>query len=316
MKQSKKMGRGLEDFSHLFLSSPSEKPEQRDEKVKESTEREKSLSVPARSLCITSDKGVHERSVVAIQLALEIARRGKNIVLFDADFSLPRLGMLIDDSVQQKSLMHLIDSNEQETPAVGDYKGINLITVDADISTCHSLSSHEREVLANHFNAIEENADVILVVIAPEVTALMRAFLNVVNEIMVVVPQPVAEMINAYGVIKSIFNCNSAARVALLASRVTPPSQAEAVFTKMQQVVDKFLHKSLYSYGYLSADTELSLLQEERNAPETYLLSAKHPVSPSIAGIATALLDVDAKKSHERAHTASPSFTDGLLNNG
>ena len=284
--------------------------------MKEATEREKSLSVPARTFCITSDKGVHERSFVAIQLALEIARRGRNIVLFDADFSLPRLGMLIDDSVQQNSLMHLIDSNEQETDTVGDYKGITLITVDADISTCHSLSSHEREVLANNFNAIEENADVILVVISPEMTDLMRVFLKVVNEIMVIVPQPVAEMINAYGVIKTIFNCNSAARVGVLASRVTSPSQAEAVFAKMQQVVDKFLHKSLYNYGYLSADTELSLLLDKRNAPDTDSLSAKHPVSPSIAGIATALLEVDAKQSHARGHTSSLSFTDGLLNNG
>ena len=316
MKQSKKMGRGLEDFSHLFLSSPSEKPEQRDKKVKEATEREKSLSVPARTLCITSDKGVHERSVIAIQLALEISRRGRNIVLFDADFSLPRLGMLIDDSVQQNSLMHLIDSNEQKTSTADDYTGITLITVDADISTCNSLSSHEREVLANNFNAIEKNADVILVVISPEMTDLMRAFLKVVNDIMVIVPQPVAEMINAYGVIKTIFNYNSAARVGVLASRVTPPSQADAVFTKMQRVVDKFLHKSLCSYGYLSVDTELSLLLEERNTPDTDSLSAKHPVSPSIAGIATALLDVDAKQSHERAHTSSLSFTDGLLNNG
>ena len=137
------MGRGLEDFSHLFLSSPSEKPEKSDVKVNEDTDCEKNLSVPARTLCITSDKGVHERSAAAIQLALEIARQGKNIVLFDADFSLPRLGMLIDDSVQQNSLMHLINSKEEETHAEGDYRGITLITLDADISTCHSLSPHE-----------------------------------------------------------------------------------------------------------------------------------------------------------------------------
>ena len=87
----------------------------------------------------------------------------------------------------------------------------------------------------------------------------MRAFLKVVSEIMVIVPQPVAEMINAYGVIKTIFNYNSTARVGVLASRVASPSHAEAVFAKMQQVAEKFLHKSLYSYGYLPGDTELSL---------------------------------------------------------
>jgi flagellar biosynthesis protein FlhG len=316
MKQTKKMGRGLEDFSHLFLSSPSEKKtEKSDVKVKEGTDCDKNLSVPARTLCITSDKGVHERSAVAIQLALEIARQGRNIVLFDADFSLPRLGMLIDDSVQQNSLMHLIDSKEEETHTVGDYKGITLITVDADISTCHSLSSLEREVLENNFNAIEENADVILVVISPEMPDLMRAFLKVVSEIMVIVPQPVAEMINAYGVIKTIFNYTNTARVGVLASRVTSPSQADAVCSKMQRVAEKFLHKPLNSYGYLPGDTEQLRLLEQRKLPITDSLSAQ-PVSPSIASIATSLLVIDEKQSHQGEPISPVSFTDGLLSKG
>ncbi len=295
MKQTKKMGRGLEDFSHLFLSSPSDKPGKSDEKVKEDTAREKNLSVPAPTLCITSDKGVHERSFVAIQLALEISRRGGNVVLFDADFSLPRLGMLTDGSIKKNSLMSLMDCNGQETHTKPANKGITLITVDADISTCHSLSAHELGVLENNFHALEENADVILVVISPEMRDLMNVFLKGISEIMVIVPQPVAEMINAYGVIKTIFNCNSTARVGVLASRVTPHSQAEAVFTKMQQVVDKFLHKSLYNYGCLSRDTEFSVLPEERKSPEADPASAENSVSPSIAGIATSLLGIDCK---------------------
>jgi flagellar biosynthesis protein FlhG len=316
MKQTKKMGRGLEDFSHLFLSSPSEKPEKSDEKVKDAAEQEKSLSVPARTLCITSDKGVHERSFVAIQLALEISRRGRNIVLFDADFRLPRLGMLIDDSIEQNSLMHLMESNGQEKHTVRDYKGITLITVDADLSTCHSLSPRQLSVLENNFNVLEEKADVILIVISPEMTDLMKTFLKGVSEIMVVVPQPVAKMINAYGVIKSVFNYNSTARVGVLASRVTSPSQAEAIFAKMQQVVEKFLHKSLCNYGYLDGDTELSLLLEQGKSPETGAISGKNSDLPSIASIATALLEIDTKQNPERTHSSSLSFTDGLLKKG
>ena len=313
MKQTKKMGRGLEDFSHLFLSSPSQKPKSSDEKVKDDTDREKSLPVPARTLCITSDKGVHERSFVALQLALEISRKGKNIVLFDADFSLPRLGMLLDDSIQQSSLTHLIENNGTEKPPSHDYKGITLITVDADISTYHSLSSHERNVLEKNFYAIEKNADVILVIVSPEMTDLMRTFLNVISEIMVVVPQPVAEMINAYGVIKAIFNLNGNARVGVLVSRVAPPSQAETVFSKMQQVVDKFLHKSLSSYGYLSGNTEASLLLGQRKFSIEDSAWANQ-VPPSIACIAASLFEIDEKQNHGEVQTPPVSFTDRLFN--
>ena len=144
----------------------------------------------------------------------------------------------------------------------------------------------------------------------------MRAFLNVVNEIMVIVPRPVAEMINSYGVIKSVFNYNSTARVGVLASRVTSPSQAEAVFTKMQQVVEKFLHKSLSNYGYLSGDTELPLLLEQYKSAETTSVPGKNSDLSSIGSIATALLEVDTEEYPERTHSSSVSFTEGLLNNG
>ena len=65
----------------------------------------------------------------------------------------------------------------------------------------------------------------------------MGTFLNVINEVMVIVPQPVVQMINAYGVIKGIYTLQGTARVGVLASRVTSPSQAESVFNKIQQQV-------------------------------------------------------------------------------
>ena len=93
----------------------------------------------------------------------------------------------------------------------------------------------------------------------------MATVLNVINDVMVIVPQPVVQMINAYGVIKTIFTLQSTARVGVLASRITSPAQAESVFNKMQQVTDKFLHKSLYNYGYLSEKELPSLSPEQRD---------------------------------------------------
>ncbi|MDX1779144.1 MAG: hypothetical protein R3339_09715, partial [Thermodesulfobacteriota bacterium] len=284
MKQKKKMGRGLEDFSHLFLSSPSQKSESGEEGLRDTAGSEKSVPSPARTLCITSDKSVLEKTSVAVQLALEISGQGKNIVLFDADFCLPRLRMPPNLSYHQNSLMNLLYSNGNRTSASVEHRGITLIRVDADISTHRILSPGERGILQSTFYALEENADVIVVVASPEMKNLMGTFLNVINEVMVIVPQPVVQMINAYAVIKTIYGLQNTARVGVLTSRITSPSQAESVFNKMQQVTDKFLHKSLYNYGYLSEEEQPSLLPEQRDLSES-VFPSELPVPKAIKGI-------------------------------
>ena len=308
------MGRGLEDFSHLFLSSPSEKTE-RCEEQRDTADREESLPSPARTLCITSNKGVLERAFVAVQLALEISGQGKNIVLFDADFCLPRLRMPPNLSIQQNSLMNLMNSNGNGISALREHKGITLIRVDADISTHRILSPRERGVLQSTFYALEDNADVIVVIVSPEMRNLMATVLNVINDVMVIVPQPVVQMINAYGVIKTIFTLQSTARVGVLASRITSPAQAESVFNKMQQVTDKFLHKSLYNYGYLSEKELPSLSPEQRDIAG----SVSPPglsVSTAIKSIVAALLGNDDNTRHHIVSKTSGSFTDSLFNAG
>jgi hypothetical protein len=58
------------------------------------------------------------------------------------------------------------------------------------------------------------------------------------------------------------------------------------------------------------------VLLEERKSPETDPASAENSASPSIAGIATALLGIDANQNHERKQSSSLSFTDRLFNKG
>ncbi len=313
MKQKKKMGRGLEDFSHLFLSSPSQKSESGEEGLRDTAGREKSLPSPARTLCITSDKSVLEKTSVAVQLALEISGQGKNIVLFDADFCLPRLRMPPNLSYHQNSLMNLLYSNGNRTSALGEHRGITLIRVDADISTHRILSSGERGILQNTFYALEENADVIVVVASPEMKNLMGTFLNVINEVMVIVPQPVVQMINAYAVIKTIYALQNTARVGVLASRITSPSQAESVFNKMQRVTDKFLHKSLYNYGYLSEEEQPSMSPEQRDLSGS-VYPSELPAPKAIKGIAAALLGNDDKSTDHIDGKTNRTFTDNLFN--
>lgn len=270
------MGRGLEDFSHLFLTSKSEESEHLSTTKQDVVCEREGAENLARVICITSDGKIGEHAFLTVNLALEIARQGKRVVVFDADFSLPRLCMLMGVPAHS-SILHFIAKNGKEEVIAEEINGVKLITLDVDISDLRSLSENEIASLMKCFRSAEKEAEIILVTASPNFIKTTRAVLKASSEIIVITPQQLAEMINAYGLIKKIFQVNKDARVGIVSSRITTPVQAKAVFEKMQRIVKKFLDKSLYNYGYIPADSEISLSMARRKP-----LSLTFPSSKTI----------------------------------
>ena len=309
MKQMKKLGRGLEDFSHLFLSKPEKNEHLTDANHNVVCKREGVK--PARAICITSDKGIGERAFFAVNLALEIAKQGKKVLIFDADFSLPRLCMLMEVNASN-SILQLINKNGEGKSIVEGIDGVKLITLDVDISDIRSLSESERTSLVKCLKNAEEEAEIILIVTSPGLINQMKALLKAVSEIIVVTPQQVAEMINAYGVIKTIFQFDEDAHVGIVSSRIDASDQAEAVFGKMQRIVKKFLDKPLYNYGYIPEDEEVSLTLKRRRP--LALASPSSETMKCITKIAQSILEMN-RNSREGCSIGEThfSFTERLF---
>jgi len=168
MKQTKKLGRGLEDFSHLFLSSSPDAKKNLPETSQDSLTREKKVSEPARSICILSHRILDERSFLVINLAIEFARTGKKVLLLDADFSIPRITMLMQDFTATP-LSGFITSNGKDSEDVQETNGVKVISFDIDLSTLSALGPEERRRLLESFTRLEEESDLILAVASPVV---------------------------------------------------------------------------------------------------------------------------------------------------
>jgi len=271
MKQTKKLGRGLEDFSHLFLSSPSDAKKPLPDPPQGSLEHKKVVGAPSRSLCVVSHRALDQRAFLVIHLALEIAQQGKKVLLLDGDFSMPRLTMRMQDCIATP-LSHLITRHGRDLRDVQETNGVKLISLDVDLSTLSALGQDERRSLKDSFNTLEEESDVILTVASPGFMHHMKALVCAVDEAMVITPQPLAEMINAYGLIKLIFHMRENVRVGIVSCNLTNALQAAMVFEKMKRVVDKFLHKPLVNYGFIPDGGEIVAPQKtgDHRSPQTF----------------------------------------------
>ena len=311
MKRAKRLGRGLEDFSHLFLSSRSEKSGNLNGIRQDVVSGKEGAGTPARAICITSDRRIGERAFLAVNLALEMAKQGKKVLVFDADFSLPRLFMLMEVPVRN-SILDFISQNGEKEIIAESVDGVRLITLDVDISGLSFLSESEKTYLMRCFKNAEEEAEIMLITTSPGLMQHTKAIFKAISEIIVITPQQLAEMINAYGVIKTIFQINKDAHVGIVSSRISAPDQPEAVFEKMQRIVRKFLRKPLYNYGYIPEDKEISLSMARRKP-----LSSTSPSSKTIeciSRISQSVLKMDGYM--QEGHSAEGnhcSFVERLL---
>jgi flagellar biosynthesis protein FlhG len=209
---------------------------------------------------------MHERAFLAINLALEIARQGKKVLVLDGDFTIPRLTMLMHD-LTPTPLSRFITRNGIAGGDVQETNGVKLISLDVDLSTLPALGQEEQSRLLERFNKLEKESDVILAVASPDFIHHMQTLLHAVDEAIVITPHPIAEMINAYGLIKLIFQMTENVRVGIVASSVTDDLQAGMIFEKMKRVVEKFLHKPLYDYGFIPGDGEIVQTVKKRHIP-------------------------------------------------
>ncbi len=291
MKQTKKLGRGLEDFSHLFLSSPDPGVHASAANNDRGIPAAGAEPVRAHVVCIAGERGAVEKAFLTERLAAAFSGQEKKVVVFDADFSLPRLCMLMAGA-PPNSLLQLISRPAQGKNTLRERDGITLITIDADIATFAALTAAERLPLMEAIRRSLQAAGTVLVMTSGELVNGARIFIEAADDIVVVTPQPVAEMINAYGLIKKILQIDEHARVGIVASRSTLFSHADAVFEKMQRVVKKFLNKPLLNHGYLPDDQGISgfLKRGKPAVPATpspeAVTPAAHPASeqkPSLA---------------------------------
>lgn len=271
---------------------------------------EKACKAHPQIVCIAGERGAGEKAFLTASLAAAFSAQGNGTVVFDADLSLPRLCMLME-GVPPNSLLQLITHPGQGKTALREHAGITLITLDADVATIAALAPGERALLTEGFSRRMREAGVVLVMISGEFINQARVFIQSADDIVVVAPQPVAEMINAYGLIKRILQIDEHARVGIVASRSTLFHQADAVFEKMQGVVRKFLNKPLLNHGYLPDDPKIgAFLQREKSASDA---SLSPETARCLAAIAQSLLAGGVKPEVHPAGERRLSLTDKLF---
>src|SRR3954471_1850884 len=133
----------------------------------------------ASVIAITSGKGGVGKSNVAVNLAIQLSKAGKRVVLLDADLGLANVDVLCNVDITT-NLSHVIARKKELREVMVDAPGgFRLIGGASGLARMADLADADRQRLVEALAELEESADVILIDtgagISPNVLTFTRA---------------------------------------------------------------------------------------------------------------------------------------------
>jgi len=241
----------------------------------------------AEVIAITSGKGGVGKSNIAVNLAIQLASAGKDVVLLDADLGLANVDVLCNVELPY-NLAHVIArKRELREVMVKVAGGFRLIGGASGLARMADLSDYDRQRLVDALAEVEQEADIILIDTGAGISPNVLSFTRAAEHVLVVTtPEPTA-ITDAYAVIKVVSRDGMERRMSLLVNLARSGAEARTVYERVAKVARQFLGMSVLDAGYVLADE--SVASAVRRRVPFVLAWPRCPASQGIAQLAARL---------------------------
>lgn len=212
----------------------------------------------ARIITVTSGKGGVGKSNTAINLAVQFRRMGQKVIILDADFGLANIEImfgavprfnLCDFIYQGKSIKDIITWGPME---------VGFISGGSGISGMSNLDKDNLSAIIGNLAELDEMADTIIVDTGAGIADAVLEFLVASGEILLVTTPEPTSITDSYSLLKALSRhpryVPETTQIRVLANKVTGESEAQALYAKLQTVVERYLKVPISYLGMIPQD--------------------------------------------------------------
>ncbi len=218
-------------------------------------------SQTARVITITSGKGGVGKSNTAVNLAIWLRKAGKRVIIFDADFGLANIEVMFG-AIPKYNLSDLIFKRKtiQEiiTPGPMD---IGFISGGSGVIALNNLYHDQILDLVKSLDELNELADFIIIDTGAGIADHVLEFVMASPEVLLVTTPEPSSLTDTYSLMKALYrNPNFSIKktsIGVIANKVTSKEEGQAVYDKLESVVEQFLHGRLDYVGMIPQDMAL-----------------------------------------------------------
>ena len=230
-------------------------------KLRDQNNQKVEASQMARVVTVTSGKGGVGKSNLAVNIAVQLRKAGKRVIIFDADFGLANVEVMFG-AIPQYNLSDFIYRGKriQEiiTPGPMD---IGFISGGSGIIGLNNLYREQIMYLVKAIEELNTLADYIIIDTGAGISDQVLEFVMASPEVLLVsTPEP-SSLTDSYSLLKALYrNPNFVAAdttIHVISNRVSSLEEGQAVFDKLNSVVSQFLHGKLNYLGMIPQDAAL-----------------------------------------------------------
>ena len=208
-----------------------------------------------RVLAITSGKGGVGKTNVVGNLAVACQRRGKRVLIFDADLGLANIDIIF--GINPRSSIEDVIKGEKELSEVivEGPEGVSVIPASSGVEKMAHLTEGQKINLLNEFDLLNRDFDILLVDTGAGISQNVIYFnLAAQERIVVVTPEPTS-ITDAYALMKIMFFRYGTTDFFLLLNMVRGETEARSVYEHMSRVVSRFMRGVSLEYaGFIPSD--------------------------------------------------------------
>lgn len=247
----------------------------------------------ARVITVTSGKGGVGKSNVAVNLAVQLSKKGKRVIIFDADFGLANVEVMFG-AIPQYNLSDLIYNNKSITDIItAGPLDIGFISGGSGIIGLNNLSKEQISYTIKSMDILNEIADFVIVDTGAGISNQVLEFVLASPEVILVTTPEPSSLIDSYSLLKALYKSPefvaSNTTINVIANKVNSYDDARMVFDKLNSVVSQFLQGRLEYLGIIPDD---SAIERAVRAQKTVSLAEPNSKSAkAFESITACLLD-------------------------